>query len=340
MDFTVITILFCSILTCIFILLIDGIGASDFGESLRFQKVLQGQEILGFDTPFDGIGMQNLHPSETRRGYPGPSSSGIAAIGNIVRNPHVNSDNISSKGIGFGESFRFHKVLQGQEIYPSSPCGRAPAANEANQYGGLGIYDGVQVPDSRNGWSTLMQSNNAHVRSSSQSVQVSSPSSVLMFQHAMNPVSNFNSIYNSHNQEDQRSIKRSSYMPESNDGKYRSSFCNSIFSGEDHGGRKSMCSLSDHIQQEVSNPQIVQSTHRSSQDVVASCKSSCRLFGFSLTEEKHVPDKECNSTVVTSPLNAGASLFPNVAGQFHSKPPLMAKAVGSNCTKVSKSLLL
>ncbi|XP_015875203.3 auxin response factor 3 [Ziziphus jujuba] len=311
----------------------NGIGASDFGESLRFQKVLQGQEIMGFDTPFDGIGTQNLHPSETRRGYPGSNSSGIAAIGNIVRNPHMISDNITPKGIGFGESFRFHKVLQGQEIHSSSPCGRVPTTNEANQYGGLGIYDGVQVPNSRNGWSTLMQSNNAHVRPSAQSVQVSSPSSVLMFQHAMNPVSNFNSMYNGHNQEDQRNIKRSLYMPESNSGKHTSSFCNRIFSGEDHGGRKSLHSLTDHIQQGISNPHVAQTTHRSTQDVVVSCKSSCRLFGFSLTEEKRVPDKECNSTPATSPLNAGASLFPNVGGQFHSKPPLMAKAVGSNCTK-------
>ncbi|MCI36268.1 auxin response factor 3-like, partial [Trifolium medium] len=31
----------------------SGIGTSDFSESLRFQKVLQGQEMLGVDTTFD-----------------------------------------------------------------------------------------------------------------------------------------------------------------------------------------------------------------------------------------------------------------------------------------------
>lgn len=309
----------------------DGIGTSDFGESLRFQKVLQGQEILGFDTPFDGIGTQNLHPSETRRCYPGSNSSGIAAMGNIVRNPHVSSDNISCKDIGFGESFRFHKVLQGQEINPSPQCGKAPSSNEANQYGGQGIIDGVQVPSSRNGWSTLMQNNNTHVRSSAQSIQVSSPSSVLMFQHAMGPVSNFNSIYNGHNQEEQRIVKRRSYMPEFNDGKLTPSpFCN-----RSEGLRsKSLCLLTDSNQHGISNPHTVQAEYSNSQDVVSSCKSSCRLFGFSLTEEKHVPVEEASSKPVTSPLNPGASLFPNVGSQFHSKPP----SVRSNCTKVRKLL--
>ncbi|PQQ03449.1 auxin response factor 3 [Prunus yedoensis var. nudiflora] len=55
------------------------IGASDWGESLRFQKVSQGQEILGFDNHFEGLGGQNQHPSEPRRGFHGSSGPGIAA---------------------------------------------------------------------------------------------------------------------------------------------------------------------------------------------------------------------------------------------------------------------
>ncbi|KAL6269343.1 hypothetical protein ACE6H2_026254 [Prunus campanulata] len=55
------------------------IGASDWGESLRFQKVSQGQEILGFDNHFEGLGGQNQHPSEPRRGFQGSSGPGIVA---------------------------------------------------------------------------------------------------------------------------------------------------------------------------------------------------------------------------------------------------------------------
>ncbi|KAK0580229.1 hypothetical protein LWI29_038329 [Acer saccharum] len=115
----------------------------DFGESLRFQKVLQGQEILGFNSLYDGVDSQNLHLSEMRTFLPGSNSSGIAAIGNGMRNPHVNSE-VSCKGIGFGESIRFHNVLKGQEIFPKSPYGRALTTNEVRGNGGLGISDGVQ----------------------------------------------------------------------------------------------------------------------------------------------------------------------------------------------------
>ncbi|KAH9751066.1 auxin response factor 3 [Citrus sinensis] len=55
------------------------------------------------------------------------------------------------EGIGvtdFGESLRFQTVLQGQEISPKSPYGRAPTNNEAHDIGSLGISDGLQVPGS------------------------------------------------------------------------------------------------------------------------------------------------------------------------------------------------
>ncbi|XP_010509814.1 PREDICTED: auxin response factor 3 [Camelina sativa] len=66
----------------------EGIRATDFEESLRFQRVLQGQEILpGFNnTSFDsGAG--------ARRGR--------------------------FKGTEFNDSYGFHKVLQGQETVPA-----------------------------------------------------------------------------------------------------------------------------------------------------------------------------------------------------------------------------
>ncbi|KAI5331670.1 hypothetical protein L3X38_021796 [Prunus dulcis] len=84
------------------------------------------------------------------------------------------------------------------------------------------------------------KSNNANVRPSASSVQVSSPSSVLMFQQAMNPGPEFNSVYNGHNQEEQRVIKRTPYVSESDGGKQASSsFCERSFSREDHGGMNS-----------------------------------------------------------------------------------------------------
>ncbi|XP_050371575.1 auxin response factor 3 [Argentina anserina] len=295
-----------------------GIGASDFGESLRFQKVLQGQEISGFDTPFGSIGSQNQHPSESRRVFNGS----IGSRGTDLRNSFVNSE-IASKG--FGESFRFQKVLQGQEIFPSTPYGRAPATNEPREYGCPGIFDGFQVPSFRNGWSNMMQGNNTPMHRAAP-VQVSSPSSVLMFQQAMNAGAEFNSVYNGHNQKEQRRLQHTPYS-ESDGGRQTSStFGERSFSRQGHG------SINSFNQHGISHPPLSSpSSLRGSQDMVSSCKSSCRLFGFSLSEETHAPNKVDNNTSVQ--LESNASMFPNVEPRFNSKPPLMSAAAGIPCTK-------
>lgn len=310
----------------------NGMGVSDFGESSRFQKVLQGQEIFGFNTPYDGVDTQDHHPSEIRC-FPGSSCSGIAAIGNGVRNPLGNSD-ISYKGIGFGESFRFHKVLQGQETFPSPPCGRALSANQAHENGSFGIFDGVQVPTSRNGWPALVQGYNAHTHLSTPSVQVSSPSSVLMFQQASTAAPNIYSMHSANNQEKEQELSnRSSFdIPEVYGEKLTPSRCELSVRGGGQGGMNFFGLLNEHNQLAVPHPLVTQSAFRGSQDLVPTCKSSCRLFGFSLTEERSIGNKVDNPTPVTSSLIPGTSFLPQ---QLHSEPPVMTKAIGSNCTKVS-----
>lgn len=318
-------------MTGLIVLLADGIGASDFGESLSFQKVLQGQEILGFT--HDGIGTHSLHTSETRRCIPGSSGFGIAATRDDVRNPVVNSD-ISYKGMGFSESLRFQKVLQGQEIFPSLPYEKAPSTNEAHGNGSLGILDGVQVLSSRNGWTGMMQGNNTSMRPFSPSMQASSPSSVLKFQQATNPVSNLGSVYKFNSPEKQRIDNRSLLVSEKIGGKLTSfSLYEHNFCRKDLGGTNSSSFEHDQLVSTLP-PLATQSTFEGSQDLVSSCKSSCRLFGFSLTEENHVANTE-NSTPAPSPLNSGVSFLPHVGDEFHPKPPLMTKAVGTTCTKVS-----
>ncbi|KAK3207069.1 hypothetical protein Dsin_021115 [Dipteronia sinensis] len=318
----------------------DGIGVSDFGESSRFQKVLQGQEIFGFNTLYDGVDSQNLHPSEMRRCLPGSNSFGIAALGDHGRrNPQVNSD-VYYKGIGFGESIRFHKVLQGQEIFPKSPYGRAPTTNEARGNGGLGISDGVQVPpESRNGWSFMMQGYNTHSNPTAPSVQVSSPSSVLKFQLASNPGSNYNPVYSSNDLEKGQQISSHSLFHASGTygGKHASSSLGGhSFMEEDRGCMNYSGLSNEHIEHGMPRPLVAQPSFRGSQDLVSSCKSSCRLFGFSLTEERHVAANiEDSRAPVTSPLNPGASFAPHVGEQFHPKPPAMSNPVGNNCSNVS-----
>ncbi|KAG5235017.1 auxin response factor [Salix suchowensis] len=310
----------------------DGIGVSDFRESSRSQEVLQGQEIMNFNALYDGVDGQNQHPSETRSCFPGSRGSGIATIGMGIRDSIATSNN-SYKGINFNESYRFHKVFQGQEIFSSSPYGRLANANEASENGSLvGHSDGFQRSSSRSGWSPMMQGYNAQFRPPA---QVSSPSSVLMFQHASNPAPKPSSIFNFNDHGQQTATTRSWFCdPEMQGGNFKLLAESEPSRKRDGQWSNGHFGLShEHLQRGISQPIVAQSAFRGSQDLV-SCKSSCRLFGFSLTEDKCLVNKEDNMTLITSPLNHGSSFLPRAGEQLHPKPPAINNAVGSSCTEV------
>ncbi|XP_023544087.1 auxin response factor 3-like isoform X1 [Cucurbita pepo subsp. pepo] len=284
-----------------------GIGATDFGESLRFHKVLQGQEILGYNTPTDCDDNTRYHPPEKRRLLPDLHGSGIALMRNGPRNRLINSET-SSRGFVFDESFQFQKVLQGQEIFPGPFYGRAMATNEVKESGGCGPVDGFRLSTTRDGWPTTMQCENFHTRSSIPSAQVSSPSSVFMFQQSMVPVLSFDS----HN----RGIMNKS---------------TSHNSGTAFMTDNSMCptSLGELNLLGLSHPSTTTaSAFSGSKDLSSTTKAGCRLFGFSLTEEKNVGNTDKGSPA-TTPIHAGTT----IGAQCPLKSPLMSKVVGSNCTK-------
>ncbi|XP_044462326.1 auxin response factor 3-like [Mangifera indica] len=311
----------------------ERIGEPDFGESLRFQRVLQGQEILGFNALYDGVDIQSLHPSEIRRRHPGSNGSGIAATGDGIRNLCVNSDT-SHEGMGFGESFRFHKVLQGQEIISQSPYGRATTVKDTHGNDCVGITKSGQILRLRNGQSSAIQHYSTHMSPSAPSVQVSSPSSVLMFPVVNNLVLNYNPPL--HSLKDQKGQRTSNHgyfcSSETYGGKYASlSHYEHCFRGDEPRGLNYLGQSNEHVQPGISCSLSPQSVCRGGQNIISSCKSSCRLFGFSLTEERHVATVEDNIAPATCQLNPRASLLPHVGEHLHPKPPMMAKAVGKNC---------
>ncbi|CAN0853276.1 Auxin response factor 2 [Linum grandiflorum] len=238
----------------------DGIGAPpDFGESSsRFHKVLQGQEISSFNTLFEA-GHQRP-PADPMRCFRGNNNAPPAPP--------------SRKGIGFGESVGFHRVLQGQEIFPSSPYGRAPHNKAQDTNGCLGILPGLQV----NGWSTTMM----------QHQPSSSPSSVLTFPPGGRP------DYRFVNQTEPRGL----YGPSSG-----------II------GQMGM--------------HLVEPSNETVNISQPSCKSSCRLFGFSLTDEMRISKEDQTNQMLPSPVGMNPDGSPNV---FHPSPPVIANAVGRNCT--------
>ncbi|KAG5115846.1 hypothetical protein JHK84_041959 [Glycine max] len=316
----------------------NGIQTSDFGESLRFRKVLQGQEILGVNTPpFDGINAQSPWLYELGRCYPGSNCSGIPPTGNNIRVPHPASD-FSCNGIGFSESFRFQKVLQGQEILPSQPYGRALSIEEARANGRYGFYDGCQLLNSRNGWSAQMHDNASHLHASVTPAQVSSPSSVLMFQQAVNPVSNCDYNINKCNKEMEGRIHYQGLYTSEMKGRTLASSPSDdlIVSRRAPEGASSIGMFDVHNQLGSSQLHESVSALRSSQKLVSSCKSSCRLFGFSLTEDTHVANEEVSASTITLPLSSGPSFTRLVEDEFHPGHSHPSKAVGSNCTKYFK----
>ncbi|KAJ0081290.1 hypothetical protein Patl1_10630 [Pistacia atlantica] len=252
-----------------------------------------------------------------RRCRPGSNGPGIAATGDGISNLHV---------------------LQGQEIIPQSPYGRAPTVNEAHGNGCVGIRNGGQMLGSRNGWSSAIQGYSTHMSPPAPSVQVSSPSSVLMFQLVNNPVPNYNPpLHSLNDQKGPRIGNHSVFHSSETYGQKQTSSSpyEHSFRGDDPGGLNSLGQSNEHIQLGISRPLAPQSACRGGQDIVSSCKSSCRLFGFCLTEERHVATVEDNTAPATSQLNPRASLLPHVGEHFHPKPPMMTKAVGNNCTNVS-----
>ncbi|XP_023003208.1 auxin response factor 3-like isoform X3 [Cucurbita maxima] len=296
----------------------NGIGASDFGESLRFQKVLQGQEILGYSTPINGD--DNVrHPPEKRRSFPGVHGSGIALMRNGPRIPVTNSET-PSRGFMFNESFQFHKVLQGQEIYPSPFFGIATATNEVKASDGYGPVDSVPLSRSKDGWPMTMQSENFLTRSSIPSVQVSSPSSVFMFQQSMVPVQSFNS-YNRGNFTEQRTMNKSTSH---NSG---TAFMTDHSTSTEVPQGMRPASLGVQKQLGLSHPSTTEPAFTGN-------KAGCRLFGFSLTEGKNVGNTD-KASPATTPINAGTTsvLSSNSGLRCPLKSPLMSKVVGSNCTK-------
>ncbi|GMH26955.1 hypothetical protein Nepgr_028798 [Nepenthes gracilis] len=264
-----------------------GVGVSDSQESPGFQKVLQGQEIFGFNAAYHGINNPNHRVSESR--------SNITDIASFSRRGQ------------FCESFLFQKVLQDRET-------RASRFPDIDFYGGrrhesIEILEGVGVPSHRNGWSAfVMNPSNPQATSSSLSVQVSSPSSVLMFQQANVRPPNFQPrfVSNHHEQEKNRGGNPNIF----------DTYC---------GKLKSMSH--SHCQSTIIEPS-------GGQDLLLSSKTSCRLFGFSLTGgSRGGNDKELSLSPVPSPLSSETLTWPAFEGRPHLQSPTLTKAtVGSDCT--------
>lgn len=273
----------------------DGTGLSSFGEPLRLQKVLQGQEILGFNTPFKENHFKIVR-GESTASYEGT----------------------------LNESLRFNKVLQGQETSLNLSYGRGPVANQVLETLGNSIIGGIQVPNG-NGWSHIR---GYHPHTDSSLRQVPSPASVLMFQQTNTPVSKLNAIPGNNLNKVEASLDISGrYGRQINS----CSSSESSFRRQDHQGFGSgFLKEQNGTGFGFSN----QTTHRGGPSLNSLCKSNCRIFGFPLTEGGSASSVEINPTQAVSP-SLSTSPVPANMGQLYPKSPLVNKVAGSSYAKVT-----
>ncbi|GMH19538.1 hypothetical protein Nepgr_021379 [Nepenthes gracilis] len=245
-------------------------GNSDLRDSLGIRKVLQGQEIFSFNAAYNVSDNLNHVVSPSMRCFPGSNNTGIAPC-NI-----------------FPESFRFQKVLQGQEACPTQPHADTFYGDPITGSTGIKILEGVRVPSVGNLWSTLVMKS-----SNPEACQVSSPSSVLMFQQASIPAQNQDRF-------ERYAGQCLSRIPDSK--------CSNmgLIKGYDKPCSK--------------------------QQPLPKSKTSCRLFGISLMEGRNGGISEEGSLrLIPSPLSSETLSRPIVEGQPHGRSPAaLSGAVGSS----------
>ncbi|CAN4078871.1 unnamed protein product [Withania somnifera] len=312
----------------------DGIAVSDFGESSRFQKVLQGQEILGMHAPYGGLDARSPRPAGIRC-FPGFPSSGTSRMGNSTR-PLLGDNDKSHGSIGFSESFRFNKVLQGQEIFTSPPYGGAQAGIQMQEKSRRGIFVGIQVPSHGNRWSAQNQDDLTCCKPSNH-VPASSPPSAFTFQHPSPPASKFQAMFN-HKHGKLETDNQASLDMSGSCTRYLTSGLHTedINGKEDTQGISSFGFLKEHKQTGISYlSRGTQSSLKGNQNSVSMCKTSCRIFGFPLTESKISATRTETPAAAVYSHGLETTFPPSGDGKLQPGPPLMNNVVGTNFSKVN-----
>ncbi|XP_068665442.1 auxin response factor 3-like isoform X2 [Aristolochia californica] len=282
----------------------NGGGFIDFGEPVGFQKVLQGQEILGFQTPYKGIAVRNNRLPEVR-----------GCIG--LRD---NMSDSSYKGIGLSESLGFHKVLQGQEIFPLKQRFKVDRVDkQAWDRGGFGSLDGAHFFNSGSGNRWVAQVQPAPVLA-----PVSSPSSVLIFPHASVQTPH---LYRTHGTEKPKGGEGGGHFGglsscEGPSRKYGASHSGPNCNENDLGSLLSYRHHNQYKEFDTCETIYRKADSREQHDGIQSAKGSCKLFGFSLTKETNSSNEGCVSPTSSPYAEDGSPL-----------PSCLSETAVRSCTK-------
>ncbi|KAL6848662.1 hypothetical protein ACP4OV_021245 [Aristida adscensionis] len=288
----------------------NGTGCPDFAESTQFHKVLQGQELFGYKTK-DSTAVATSQPCEAgnmqyidERSCSNDLSNSIPGFPRLgVRSPVANPG-YPYHCSGFGESQRFQKVLQGQEVF------RPYRGSVVDSYMGNGGYhqqDGPFAPNVVNKWHS--QLHGGAFRGPSAPVlpyQSSSPPSVLMFQQGNSKILQSDFGHGRMDKEgERRAISGHGFGRTEQMSVLRPRFV----SGEVVDGHVAMDKLDSSVRIGNDGPDNKKAT------------SSCKIFGISLTE----------MVSARKEIDCGDANYPT---PFQSLKQQVPKSLGNSCATV------
>ncbi|KAL6614760.1 hypothetical protein ACP70R_037030 [Stipagrostis hirtigluma subsp. patula] len=259
------------------IVLPHGSVSSDFVRSSRFHKVLQGQELLGFKT-HDGTANSASQATEARNfQYSDERSSSVNMSNSILGVPRLGvisptgNPGFSHYCSGFGESQRFQKVLQGQEVCPPFRGGALVDAHIRT----AGMYqpDGTHASGAAYKW---LAPQGCYFRQPTKPVllQASSPSSVLVFPQTSTKIPPFEYEYRClDNDEDGRHVR---VCPAQDMGRTDQTL--SLWPHLVSGKVIDECTRTEKMHSPVSDAE-----HESNSETAI--ETGCKIFGISLAEK-------------------------------------------------------
>uniref|UniRef100_A0A8R7PTQ0 Auxin response factor domain-containing protein n=1 Tax=Triticum urartu TaxID=4572 RepID=A0A8R7PTQ0_TRIUA len=295
-------------------ILAGGSVSSDFAESARFHKVLQGQELLG-SKAHDGTvnsASEASQASEARNFQYSDDRNcsinmcnipGVPGLG--ARTPPENHG-FSYHCSGFGESQRFQKVLQGQEVF--RPYEGGTLSDAVIRGSSFCQPDGNYTSGATYKW-LMSQGCDYRGPVTPAMPQASSPLSVLMFPQTSSKIHGFEYVCRSLDKDD--NIRHVTINATQDMG--RTSHTLPLWPRLVSGKAVASCAGTKKL------PSIGSAEHEPNDKDVHT--NGCKIFGISLTQKVRVCDEvECSSA--------------NCDFQLQPLKPQMSKSRGNSCATV------
>ncbi|KAG8077507.1 hypothetical protein GUJ93_ZPchr0007g3334 [Zizania palustris] len=277
----------------------------DFVESARFHKVLQGQELLGLNTGDDTVNTASQATEARSFQCTDEQNCSINMSNSILGVPRIGVKTPTGNPVfsyhcpGFGESQRFQKVLQGQEVFCPSQ----------------GTLSGFYQPDSNHTSGTSfkwLSSQRCDHRGLTTPVlpPAFSPSSVLLFPQTSSEMPGFEHIYGCLDKDENK--RHFNIRPTQDMGRTDQTL--RLWPHLISGKVLDECTGTEKLHSPVCSAE-----HESNNKYLNS--NSCKIFGISLAEKAHASDQvACGNA--------------NYHSRIQSLKPQMPKSLGSSCATV------